>query len=331
MDLIAISERKIVQKIVQLGSRLHEMKTLLNWQRFDPIVEKMRKNKTSRGGRPNKNNVQMLKILVLQKWFGLSDQQIERDIYDRASFRDFLDLKVSEVPDFTTVWYFRDQLQKHGLEIEIWDELQFQLNCMGFRIEEGTTQDATFVESQVGRKRQEDEKRAKKNNEEITYSDKQKQHQDKDAKFTVKRGQVHYGYKDHVKTDTKYNFVLKVETTTANIHDNNVDLSEKGDKAMYRDRGYSGEGNEPKAEGVVNMTMTRGKNLSDLEKGINKEISRVRCKGERTFSVTSYVFKCKHTFAKSLERAKIGQIFLYFAYNCYNLFTYKNIFKLTFS
>jgi len=327
MDLIGISEKKIVQKVVRLGSRLHRMKILLNWQRFDPIVEKIRKNKTSKGGRPNKDNVQMLKILVLQKWFGMSDQQTERDIYDRASFRDFLDLKISEVPDFTTVWYFREQLRKANIEKEIWHEMQNQLYNLGFRIEEGVSQDASFVEAQVGRKRQHTEKKAKKENREISYSEKQKQHQDNDAKFTVKRGQVHHGYKDHVKTDTKYNFVLDIETTTANIHDNNIDLSRKGDKAIFRDRGYSGEGNEPKADGVINMTMTAGKKLSDLEKGINKEISRTRCKCERTFAVTSYAFKCKHTFVKSLKRVKIGQMFLYFAYNCYNLFTYKNIFR----
>lgn len=327
MDLFAIFEKKIVQKVVQLGSRLHEMKTLFDWKRFHPIIEKMRKNKTSLGGRPNKDNVQMLKILVLQKWFGMSDSQTERDIYDRASFRDFLDLKISEVPDFTTVWYFRDQLRKHNLEDEIWEELQNQLFNLGFRIEEGTIQDATFVESQVGRKRQQDEKKAKNENNEVSYSQKQKQHQDKDAKFTSKRGQVHYGYKDHVKTDTRYNFVTEVKTTTAEVHDSQVDLSKEGDKAIYRDKGYCGPKNKPQAKGVIDMTMTRGKNLSDLEKGINQEISRTRCKGERTFAVTKYAFKCKHTFAKSLKRVKIGQIFLYFAYNCYNLFTYKNVFK----
>ena len=326
MDLIAISEKKIVQKVVQLGSRLHEMKRLLNWKRFDSIIEKMRKNKTSLGGRPNKDNVQMLKILVLQKWFGMSDPQTERDIYDRASFRDFLEINLSEVPDFTTVWYFRDQLREYGLEDEIWEELQNQLFTLGFRIEEGTIQDATFVESQVGRKRQQNEKQAKKENKEISYSQKQEQHQDKDAKFTAKRGQVHFGYKDHVKTDTKYNFVTELETTTAEVHDSQIDLSKKGDKAIFRDRGYCGENNKPQAQGVIDMTMTRGKNLSDLEKAISKEISRTRCKGERTFAVTSYVFKCKHTFAKSLKRVKVGQVFLYFAYNCYNLFTYRNIF-----
>jgi IS5 family transposase len=329
MDLINVFERKIVEKVVQLGSRLHEMKTLIIWKRFDPIIEKMRKNKTSLGGRPNKDNIQMLKILVLQKWFGMSDPQTERDIYDRASFRDFLDLEVSQTPDFTTVWYFRDKVRKNNLETEIWEELQFQLSNLGFRIEEGTIQDATFVESQVGRKKQQNEKKARKENREVSYSSKQKQHQDNDAKFSVKRGQVHYGYKDHVKTDTKYNFVTKVETTTANIHDSKVDLFKKGDKAAFRDRGYCGEKNKPKADGVIDMTMFRGKNLSDLEKNINKEISRTRCKVERTFAVTGYAFKCKHTFAKSLKRVKIGQLFLYFAYNCYNLFTYKNIFRPT--
>jgi hypothetical protein len=103
MDLISILEKKIVQKVVKLGSRLHEMKSLLDCNRFDSIIEQIRKNKTSKGGRPNKNNVLMLKVVVLQKWFGLSDVQLERDIYDCASFRDFLNLKISDVPDLKCV------------------------------------------------------------------------------------------------------------------------------------------------------------------------------------------------------------------------------------
>ena len=50
----------------------------------------MYKNKTSHGGRPNIDIVIMIKLLVLQHWFGLSDPELERQVADRISFCIFL-------------------------------------------------------------------------------------------------------------------------------------------------------------------------------------------------------------------------------------------------
>jgi IS5 family transposase len=83
------------------------------------------------------------------------------------------------------------------------------------------------------------EKKAKKNGETIIYSKKQESHIDKDASFSSKHGQVHYGYKNHIKIDTEYNFIRDYTVTTASMHDSRVDLS-KVEEVMYRDKGYTG-------------------------------------------------------------------------------------------
>ena len=69
----------------------------------------MYKNKTRHGGRPNIDIVIMVKLLVLQHWFGLSDPELERQVADRISFRIFLGT-TEVVPDFSTVWLFRERL-----------------------------------------------------------------------------------------------------------------------------------------------------------------------------------------------------------------------------
>ena len=321
MDLIQFSNKKIVSKLNRLGNRLHEVKSMIDWNRFDPIIEVIRKNKTELGGRPNKSNILMLKILVLQKWFSLSDEQVEYQILDRTSFQDFLDISYAHVPDFTTVWRFREQLKEYNLKKDIWTELQNQILKQGFLVEKGHIQDATFIESQLGKKRYSNEKRARKNGEKIEYSQKQKNHIDQDAKFSIKNNQVHFGYKDHIKIDIDHHFVRSYEVTPGNIHDNNIDLSKKDDIAMFRDRGYSGQ--KLQHHQVKDMTMIRKDPNSKLIKLLNKEISRIRVIGERPFSVIKYAFKGGHTFVKNLERVKIGQMFVYFAYNLYNLFTRK--------
>lgn len=52
-----------------------------------------------------------------------------------------------------------------------------------------------------------------------------------------KNGISHYGYKLHTIMDTDYDLIRRIDTTTANVHDSQVDLSEEGE-VVYRDRGY---------------------------------------------------------------------------------------------
>ncbi|MEF8847864.1 MAG: hypothetical protein V5A68_01875 [Candidatus Thermoplasmatota archaeon] len=81
----------------------------------------------------------------------------------------------------------------------IWKELQRQLNEKGFEVEKGTIQDAAFVEADLGKKRlQQREKKPREKGQTVEYTDKQKQHMDRDGSFSVKDGQVHYGYKSHI-------------------------------------------------------------------------------------------------------------------------------------
>jgi IS5 family transposase len=54
------------------------------------MIKAMYRNDTPRGGRPNTDEVVMVKLLVLQQWYGLSDPELERqslsvDVEDRES------------------------------------------------------------------------------------------------------------------------------------------------------------------------------------------------------------------------------------------------------
>lgn len=56
------------------------------------------------------------KILILQRYYNLSDDQIEYQINDRMSFMRFLDLTIADdIPDSKTVWKFREELIDLGL------------------------------------------------------------------------------------------------------------------------------------------------------------------------------------------------------------------------
>ena len=308
-------------KVQGLGDRLVLMKEQIDWKPFIPLVRGVFKDNEESGGRPHTDELIIVRSLLLQGWYGISDPELEFQCNDRLSFRNFLGFP-EIVPDFSTIWKARDRLKDAQVDDEIWEELQRQLDNLGYKVEKGVIQDASFVEADLGRKRYYKEKQAKKKGEKIRYTKKQKQHIDKDGTFSIKNGQVHFGYKNHLKVDVGYHLIREMETTTASLHDGEVDLVEKGDETAYRDKGYFGKGLI--ACGVEDKTMkrsTRGRKLNGGELKRNASISRVRAPGERPFGVIKEVFNGGWTKAKTLARVSTKEMFKCFAFNLYQLVT----------
>jgi transposase, IS5 family len=308
------------KKVRGLGDRLELMKSEIDWQPFIPIVKSIFYDNEISGGRPHTDEIMVTRILLLQGWYGLSDPELEFQINDRLSFRNFIGFP-EKIPDFSTIWRIRERLQKTGKDKLIWQELQNQIDMKGYTIQKGVIQDATFIDADLGKKRYAEEKKAVKENREINYTPKQRNHIDKDAKFAIKNNQIHFGYKNHVKTCVDFHFIRSYEVTSANIHDNNIDLVERNDIAAYRDRGYSGR--QLKYARVEDKTMIRKDKNKEWVKATNKAISRVRCQGERPFAVIKNVFNGTSTKVKKLSRVAVKEMFKCFAYNLYNLVTVK--------
>ncbi len=310
------------QKVKGLGDRLELMKHEIDWQPFVPIIKSVFHDDEIHGGRPHTDEIIIVRILLLQGWYGLSDPELEFQINDRLSFRNFIGFP-EKVPDFTTVWKIRERLTRSNIIDSIWVELQKQLDAKGYTIQKGVIQDATFIEADLGKKRYSKEKKARKEGKEIIYTEKQLQHMDKDAKFGIKNNQIHFGYKSHVKSDAEFLLVRKIDVTPANIHDNNIDLCSKNDIAMYRDKGYSGS--QLRFPNVNDMTMIRKDKDKDWVKSMNKFISKIRCLGEKPFAVVKNVFNGTRTKVKTLIRVYTREIFKYFGYNLYQLVTLERV------
>ena len=50
---------------------------------------------------------------------------------------------------------------------------------------------------------------------------------------------ITFGYKLHTKSDIIHGLIRELETTSASVHDSQIDLSQQGE-VVYRDRGYFG-------------------------------------------------------------------------------------------
>ncbi|GAB1858618.1 hypothetical protein MHTCC0001_34580 [Flavobacteriaceae bacterium MHTCC 0001] len=80
----------------------------------------MSKHSKGKGGRPPYDYVLMFKILILQRYYNLSDDQTEYQINDRMSFMRFLNLTISDdIPDSKTIWNFAERLSDLGLVTQL--------------------------------------------------------------------------------------------------------------------------------------------------------------------------------------------------------------------
>jgi len=141
--------RQEYERIRELGDKLVDIGSRINWEGFRPKLEVLFNNNTERGGRPNIDVVVMLKSLFIQQLYCLSDEQLERELADRISFRMFLGT-TEIVPDSTTIWKFRERLAESGKDKDVWDEMQKQLDAMNLKVKKGIMQDASFITSDPG-------------------------------------------------------------------------------------------------------------------------------------------------------------------------------------
>jgi IS5 family transposase len=137
------------ERVKELGDQLVEVGNRINWEAFRPKLEQLFDNKSDRGGRPNIDVIVMLKSLYIQQLYSLSDEQLERELADRISFQVFLGT-TEIIPDSTTIWKFKERLADSGNDVEIWNDLQRQLDAMNLKVKMGIIQDASFITSDPG-------------------------------------------------------------------------------------------------------------------------------------------------------------------------------------
>jgi len=292
------------EEVQPRGDKLLSLAKLVDWDAFLRFGDDLYKNKSERGGRPNISIIIMIKLLILQQLYGLSDPQLELQVADRISFRVFLGT-TEVIPDYTTVWLFRERLIKNGKLEAVWEEFTNQLKAKGYEVKKGVIQDATFITSDPGHAKSD-----------VPRGKEAKTRRSRDGEWAKKGNKSYFGYKGHAKVDTENHFIWKVETTVANIHDSKVDLANEGE-VRYGDKGYHGA--ETKGYNASMKRAARGHPLSIFDELRNKRISSKRSPVERCFSVIKIVFKSGHVMVTTVERAAVKMTFNAIGYNLFNL------------
>lgn len=286
----------ILDKLSSKGDPLERLNKMIRWEIFQPLLNRIfAKEPKGKGGRPHYDYLLMFKILILQRLYNVSDEQMEYLIIDRLSFRRFLGLGFGDdVPDEKTIWLFRETIATEGSIQDFFDRFKKELQENGLMVNNGTIVDATIVD--VPRQRQtKDEKKQLENGnipEEWKENPAKLRQKDCDARWTKKRNRSYYGYKNHIKICKKTKFIQTFEVTPANVHDSQVfePLLERADShhEIFADSAYSGnpiaqELRKRKIRSRINEKGVSNKPLTDRQKEKNKVKSKVRARVEHIF------------------------------------------------
>jgi transposase len=86
----------------EIGNPLAMVSKVIDFEMFRDLLESilLNSNKKNNAGAKPYDVVLMFKILILQRYYGPGDKQVEYQISDRTSFKNFLGLETDDkVPD----------------------------------------------------------------------------------------------------------------------------------------------------------------------------------------------------------------------------------------
>jgi transposase, IS5 family len=332
-------EQNSLELLSEIGNPLEMVSKVIDFEMFRPTLENKLLNthkKNNAGAKPF-DVVLMFKILILQRYYGLGDKQIEYQVIDRISFKNFLGFETGDkIPDEKTVWAFRESLTKEGVVEDLFNQFKNYLESKELIFNEGQLVDASFTIAPRQRNTREENEKIKNGEGDDLWNDEphKKCHKDIDARWTQKNKETFYGYKNHAKVDTKSKFINTYVVTDASVHDSQAldDLLDKKDEGqvLHADSAYTGEAQENtiekyKMKNKVHEKGYRNAPLTDEQKNSNKEKSKTRARVEHVFGFMEQSMNGLFIRSVGIVRATgiIGLINL-----TYNLFRYEQTVRL---
>lgn len=345
-------DKKIYARIDKHGDSLADLDKIMDWQPFVEIIDEARPDKTQsgKGGRPPISGLIMLKGLVIGELYHLSDDQIEYQINDRASFKRFCGLDLTDAaPDANSFWTLREKLKATKKYDDLFETLLVTLSNIGLQYSKCAIVDATFVDAPRRRNLTAKQEKALKehqktgvelpfeiNKEEVYEVESNLPEEDRglshklrqtdlDAVWAKKGDETHFGYKDNVAVDAATKLIIEHKVTEASAADVKqlIDVVPEGTEVLYDDSGYTGaeydkELNE-KCPNIDHRTAKKGqknKPLSKEQKEYNRDVvSRARARVEHVFGHMTYCMGGLYVRCIGIERARCKIALRDFAYN----------------
>ena len=287
--------------VFMIGRNMHrkelfliEMDQVVPWKGLVALIEPHYPK--GEGGRPAYPLMAMLRVHLMQNWFGYSDPAMEEALYETTILRQFAGLSLERIPDETTILNFRRLLEKHELAAGILAVINGYLGDRGLSLRQGTIVDATLINAPSSTKNKEGKR-------------------DPEMHQTKKGNQYYFGMKAHIGVDDESGLVHSVVGTAANVADvTQVDKLLHGEEnVVCADAGYTGVEKRAEHDGreVIWQVAARrstykklGKNtaLYKAKRKIEKAKAQVRAKVEHPFRVIKRQFGYMKTRFRGLAK-----------------------------
>lgn len=327
-DYLVSTRRKIKQQFFE------QINQIVDWRLISNIINKHYTKGEDVCGRPAYSGLILFKMGLLQTWYGLSDYEVEDRINDSISFSRFVGISLDEsVPDHSVLSRFRKEMTEKGVYEKLFKALNKQLEKHKIIVKSGAIVDASIIDTPLMPKGSPtyevcDEREATQENQtEATVVKHVSSGTDLEARWIKKGGELRYGYKKHVVTDTE-GMILGVHTTAANVNEI-ANLAEVLDCAdlpkqipIYADKGYQSENNrkilkERKMKSRILKKAKKNQPLTAIELKINKLIGKTRFKIERCFGSIKRWFQSTEARYRGLAKMHTQNLMESIAYNLY--------------
>lgn len=302
-------------RLSELGDPLEKLSQRIDFEVFRETLDEIytkSDRKNSAGAKPF-DYVLMFKILLLQRLYNLSDEQIEFQITDRLSFKRFAGLEFShKVPDAKTIWLFRDRLKEDENERKLFDRFSEELKKKRLIVSNGKMVDASFHEVPRQRNNREENAVIKQGAIPVDWKNEKKRRQkDTDARWTKKNNETFYGYKNHVKADVGSKLIEDYTVTPASVHDSQTLerlLTDKdAGQSLYADSAYVGQEEtveKAKMENLIHEKGYKNKPMTEEQKTNNQAKSRIRARVEHIFGFVENSMHGTEIRSIGIQRAK---------------------------
>lgn len=264
--------------------RLEAIAAQIDWRRLEKALAGLRSGDR---GAPPYPALMMMKALLLQQWYGLSDVGLEEALLDRMSFRRFVGLAGDQAaPDHATLWRFRQALSGGRLDSAAFEAVNGQLDAQGLIVRQGTLIDASLIAAQSHPPRPV-AKDLKSDPDQSPAMPREP-----DASWTKRGSTSFFGYKAHVAVDRGSGLVRRLVFTAASVNDTVVadDLVLGDEDGVWADKAYDSHARRARlaAAGIKNRICRRGNKhhrLSIWSQRRNRAIARIRSRVETLFAI----------------------------------------------
>ncbi|TSJ89025.1 IS5 family transposase [Chitinimonas sp. BJB300] len=292
-SLFASEEREA--KLDQLGDALKVLGTHVDFTALAADIDRAAPRPSrARGGRPPFPTELMVRVLLVQQLFNLSDEQMEFQLLDRLSFQRFVGLRSSsQIPDRTTIWTFKERLIAAGASDSIFEAANRELAKHGYIARGGQMVDASIVHVPKQSVNREEKAMIQERAMPADWSPAKRRQKDLDARWTKKHGKSYFGYKVSTSVDKRYKLIRKRVVSTASEHDtlHFERVLDQGNTSrdVWTDRGYVDGEREARLIGqgwrMHNQRKGRAdKPLSECQKRRNRRIAKIRARVEHPFA-----------------------------------------------